>query len=213
MRLGERNQWRLSEIGRPVFWLDTIPLHEVRAASRVIFAQCPPNFRHTSTRFPQGVRPNVPRDFRMIAASLPDDIRAASAQRLKCPRNSCGSVRVASTQCPRPQSVHARIESATTTAVCSWTRTVRVVPWQCPRVLHELGQPTDANHPPPRTVHRRVQSVTTNRPRTVHVLATSASPTCHRPEPSKKHLSPQAVRRSRKLCEAIPINRLARPQS
>jgi hypothetical protein len=34
MRLGEWIQWRLSEMGKPVFWLDTIPLHERKAASR-----------------------------------------------------------------------------------------------------------------------------------------------------------------------------------
>ena len=37
----ERNLWRLSGIGKPVFWLDTVPLSKNKAASRVTTAQCP----------------------------------------------------------------------------------------------------------------------------------------------------------------------------
>ena len=193
IRSAERKSSRLSGIGKPVIWLDTIPLHECKAARRAMSAQhpawcpikhpgirrataaqCPSSCRETSHATPVNVRAAVGATARKrpaISPQQPHDDRGVSA---RCPRKvrKRGHLIAASAASPRqrPQFVRVRAQSSSAT----WPQT-------CPCPVRRRTVSGIMSSPCPRTIRFQNHSADNLGSRPIGVHATSAQrPRSHR---------------------------------
>lgn len=103
-RSTERDRWRLSGMGKPVFWLDTIPLHQYRPPaaqwSRRVRAPAPQRRAEGPRRFPHSSRAVAGRHAGGIRA-WPEKVFAIVAVH----SHNVHTISV-SAVCPRPHPVH-----------------------------------------------------------------------------------------------------------